>query len=465
MKKHVNTKELKWILTSSFLFSLVLIFSSSCKKYLDAKPGKSLVTPESVQDLQGLLDYYSYMNNQCSDQGGIASDNYYLNDSDFAALSADRERRAYLWESNIFMGGSPTDWQNEYTVVYNADIVLDNIGNIVRNSTNTSAWDNCKGSALVFRAKSFYEIAQIWAKSYDSATADNVLGIPLRLTSNFNVKSVRSNLKDTYNQIINDLKAAIPLLPDMPVFPYRPSKCAAYGLLARTYLVMGNYQQAGLYADSSLQIDNKLLDYNMLDHASSYPFSDVQFTNPEDIMHSTCLGVNYDIIPWEARIDSVLYQSYDANDLRKVLFFTPNPDGSAYFQGSYDGASGVMYNGIATDEMYLIRAECNARLGNPDKALDDLNTLLSNRYKTGTFIPYTLNNTNNVLNLILSERRKELIFRMLRFSDLKRLNRDGANITLKRIINGQVYTLPPNDPRYALPIPDDVIKLTGMLQN
>jgi tetratricopeptide (TPR) repeat protein len=371
----------------------------------------------------------------------------------------------YLWEPGIFSGFHPTDWQNEYTIIYNANVVLDNIGKIIRDTSNAAEWDNCKGSALVFRAKSFYEIAQIWAKAYDSATASTDLGIPLRLTSDFNVKSVRSSVQQTYNQIISDLKESIPLLPDKPVFPYRPSRCAAYGLLARTYLVMGNYQLAGSYADSALQINGALLDYNELDTTSVYPFQSVEFTNPEDIMYSTCQGVDGDIIPWDARIDSVLYRSYDVNDLRKSIFFGPNPDGFSYYFKGNDEANGYVYNGIATDELYLIRAEGNARLGHIENALDDLNTLLSNRYKAGTFIPYTTNNTNDVLNLILTERRKELVFRMLRFSDIKRLNRDGANITQKRIINGQVYTLPPNDPRYALPIPDNVIQYTGMKQN
>jgi tetratricopeptide (TPR) repeat protein len=460
MEIKINVWQLKYL-----YIALSFLALPSCKKYLDTKPDKKMVIPTQISDLQGLLDYYYYMNQQCSDLGGVSSDNYYLNDEDFSSLPFDRERDMYLWKPGIFLGSSPTDWQNEYTVVYNANVVLNNIRNIERNASNASAWDNCKGSALVFRAKSFYEIAQIWAKIYDSTTASTDLGIPLRLTSDFNVKSVRSSVQQTYNQIISDLKEAISLLPDKPVFSYRPSKCAAYGLLARTYLVMGNYQMAGLYADSALEINGALLDYNTLDTTSAYPFQSVEFTNPEDIMHSTCQGADGDIIPWDARIDSMLYRSYNINDLRKSIFFGPNSDSSTYYFKGNDEANGYVYNGIATDELYLIRAECNARLGHPESALDDLNTLLSNRYKTGTFIPYTTNNTNDVLSLILTERRKELVFRMLRFSDIKRLNRDGANIIQQRTINGQTYTLPPNNPRYALPIPEDVIQYTGMKQN
>ncbi|HBI87240.1 MAG TPA: RagB/SusD family nutrient uptake outer membrane protein, partial [Sphingobacterium sp.] len=45
------------------------------------------------------------------------------------------------------------------------------------------------------------------------------------------------------------------------------------------------------------------------------------------------------------------------------------------------------------------------------------------------------------------------------------LNKEGAGITLQRKLNGQTYTLHPGDQRFALPIPEDIIALTGMPQN
>src|SRR5699024_1246882 len=114
---------------------------------------------------------------------------------------------------------------------------------------------------------------------------------------------------------------------------------------------------------------------------------------------------------------------------------------------------------------YLIRAECYARQGNATQAMNDLYTLLVTRWKTGTYVPFTASGAKEALHIILGERRKELLFRGLRWMDIKRLNREGAHIVLKRIINGKVFTLPPNDNRYALPIPEDIISLTGMKQN
>lgn len=440
----------------------MLFCNFSCTKYLDAKPDKRLILPNNVEYLQGLLDNNSTMNWKGTALGEVASDNYYLTDIIFNSLPYDRDRKAYLWQHGMFDGQpvNSTDWAAEYNVVYNANVVLDALKSIKRTQDNASAWGNCKGSALVFRAKSFYEIAQVWTKAYDSSTAKTDLGIPLRLTSDFNIPSVRASLQDTYNQIIEDLKDAIPLLPNLPTNPMRPSKAAAYGLLARTYLTMGDYLQAELYADSCLKIDNNLIDYNNLDSTASYP---IRRFSIEDIMHSWCLG-DYDLYQSIANVDTSLYQSYSPNDLRRVILFYKKSDGTIGYKGSYEGRN-VIYNGIAIDEIYLIKSECEARRGNIDAAMEDLNLLLQSRYKTGTFVPYHVNNIQDALNLILVERRKELVFRTLRFTDIKRLNRNGANITLKRIINGETYTLPPNDSRYALPIPDNVIRLSGIQQN
>jgi len=66
----------------------------------------------------------------------------------------------------------------------------------------------------------------------------------------------------------------------------------------------------------------------------------------------------------------------------------------------------------------------------------------------------------------LKERRKELLFRGLRWTDLRRLNLDPRfAVTLARNVSGQIYSLPPEDPRYAWPIPDDEIQASGIPQN
>jgi hypothetical protein len=124
-----------------------------------------------------------------------------------------------------------------------------------------------------------------------------------------------------------------------------------------------------------------------------------------------------------------------------------------------------MFSGIATDEIHLIKSECLARLGKKVDAMQVLNHLLQFRWKAGAFIPLTAADSDEALSIILRERRKELPFRGLRWTDLRRLDKENLIPTLTRELDGKQYVLPPGDKRYVLPIPYDIISQTGMPQN
>lgn len=440
------------------LILIISVLSSSCKKYLDAKPDKKLDVPSSLNDLQALLDNENIMNLDRPYLGEASADNYFIPFDDLQSLS-EWERQIYTWNSTID-DGLAKNWQNAYNPVYYANVVLEDIKKFSRTNENWADWDNIRGSALFFRAKSFLQTAVIWAKAYNRVTAKTDLGIPLRLNSDFNQKSIRTNNQATYARIITDLRAAIPLLPVIPKSVMRPSKPAAYGLLARTYLAMQLYDSAGIYADSCLQLHENLLDYNQLDSMEAYP---IGLFNDEVIFHSSMILSS---LTWNeyARVDSALFNSYLNNDLRRSIFFRLNSDNTHGFRGTY-GTGFRLFNGMATDEIYLIRAECYARLGETDKAMADLNRLLTARWRAGTFSQLSATDGKEALRLILRERRKELIFRGLRWMDIKRLNMGGDKIILKRMVDGVLHLLSPNDLRYAIPIPADVIDLTGMKQN
>lgn len=95
-----------------------------------------------------------------------------------------------------------------------------------------------------------------------------------------------------------------------------------------------------------------------------------------------------------------------------------------------------------------------------------LNELLVTRYESGSFTPLTASGAEQTLELILQERRKELVLRAIRWTDLRRLNLEPATAnTLYRNLNGTLYSLEPNSPNYTLPIADDVIQLSTIPQN
>ena len=438
---------------------ILATLTTGCQKYLDAKPNKSFVIPSSVDDLQALLDENQRMNTRAPSLGVISADDYYADTTTLEILPL-TNIAAYTWDTGIYLKGTvANDWSQTYDPVYYANTALETITTIDKTTANAAAWDNVKGSALFYRAYSFLEAAWLWSLAYDDNSADP--GIPLRLSSDFNTPSVRATMLDTYKQITGDLLTAIPLLPVKALYPTRPSKAAAYGLLARTYLSMRDYGKAGKYADSCLQLDNTLIDYNSLNSAVAFPFS--RF-NPETIFYSI-MSVNYAInTPGHMLVNKDIMNTYEKGDLRKNLFYTTANDIDYSFRGSYDGTS-YFFAGIATDEIYLVSAECNARLGNTQKALDMLNHLLETRWQKSRYNDIDIQTPDSLLAIILKERRKELVFRGLRWADIKRLNKEGNQIDIVHPTADITYTLPANDNRYALPIPADVIQLSGMQQN
>lgn len=449
--------------TASKLILLILITVSSviisCKKYLDAKPNQRQAIPSTLQDLQALLDNVLVMNRSFPAIGEAASDNYYVTVTDYNALATAQDKSLYIWQPD---GAIPDgQWISPYQVVYYANQVLESVAQIAPAQTNQSA--QIKGAALYFRAYAFFQVASVFSKPYNTQTASTDLGIPIRLTTDFNTVSVRSTNQQTYDRILADFKQSIALLPQTTTYPSQPIKIAAYAAIARTYLAMGQYSQAGAYADSCLSLNPPLMDFNTLSTTSANPIA--RF-NKETIFYAMSGGSTL-LVPSRCKIDSTLFLSYAAGDLRKSIYFKNNNNGTYAFRGNYDGSqSATIFTGLATDEVYLIRAECHARAGETTNALNDLNNLLRTRWKTGTFTPFQANDAASALALILNERRKELIFRAVRWTDLRRLNQETAfAITLKRNLGQTVYQLPPRDLRYEFLIPQEVITTSGIQQN
>lgn len=429
----------------------------SCQKFLDKKPDQKLAVPSTLDDLEALLKDYGTLNVRYPVIGEIASDNYYVTDATFGNLN-ERERNFYSWQKFDDIGG---DWLAPYRNIFNANVILESLNDIPISSMSRA--DKIKGSALFLRAFHHYALAQVFCVPYNETTAAEDQGIPLRLQTDLSIEPTRSSVAETYESIIRDLKTAAELLPFESGAKYLPGKAAAYGLLARVYLSMREYENAGLFADSSLQLYHVLLDYNTIDANAFAPFP--QFN--DEVIYDAKTLVAIVLLQSRAKVDTTLYAMYDTNDLRKTAFFREYADGSHAFKGFYTGStSPSLFTGIATDELYLIRAESEARSGKIAPALEDINRLLVNRYKSGSFVPLNITDEQELTDTILAERRKELLYRTLRWTDLRRLNMEADHAqTIYRYLNGKLLSLPPNSPRYTFEIDRNSVNQSGLQQN
>jgi hypothetical protein len=131
---------------------------------------------------------------------------------------------------------------------------------------------------------------------------------------------------------------------------------------------------------------------------------------------------------------------YDIADARATMFFI---DGGIRFTSKYNNEFGNI-SAIRIAEMYLIRAECNQRLGTSVGATpeDDYNAV---HVRAG--LPAAVSVS---LDDILFERRLELAFEGHRMHDIRRTH-------------GMVGTLNYNDPKLLYPIPQIEIDRNPLL--
>lgn len=449
----------------------IFLFLGSCskeKEFLDEKPNQSLIVPSSLSDFERLLNN-QWVFNLASDPslGNAASDEYYIPDAVFNSLSVDYHRNQYIWAPSIEPGISNStyggEWKAAYEQVFYCNVVLEGLEKLSEQDKSSTLYNEIKGRALFLRSWAFYNLVQIYAMPYDPKTSNSYPGIPLRLSSDINTQSTRATIQECYDQILADVSLASRLLPEKVSYKTNPSAICSFGFLARIYLAMSDYEKALEYSELFLSKYNVLTDFNTLPLVRN---ASINTTFLEEDVFQVSINTNSPASRQGARISQNFYNSYHDRDLRKTRYFRMNK-GEIFFKGSYSYFGGYHYSGIATDEIYLIRAECHARKSHTGLALDDLNHLLKYRWDANaTFTPVLTSSATEALKIILEERRKELLFRGLRWTDLRRLNQEPEfRTTLTRIVNGQEYKLFPNDKKYALPIPLEEVQLSGIKQN
>ncbi|MBC8986512.1 RagB/SusD family nutrient uptake outer membrane protein [Pedobacter sp. N36a] len=457
---------------NAVFFAFLVVFMVGCKKnFLDEKPSSKIVLPSTLGDITGLLDNPAFYSFSSPALAIISSDEFEYRDyNTWKSLPTVAERNTYIWASDLYEDlPNLDDWFTPYKCIFYANNAIAGLERIPLTRDNTEKHNYLKGWAHFNRAYFFYVLASNFCKSYDSQTAANDLGIPLKVSPAIDEIMQRSSLQETYEQIFRDLNVAKQMLEKQRIpseQKNRPSLAAVYALEARIYLNMREYRKAEFASDNCLALYSKLIDYNSVKLPNTTPFSR---TNVENIFvtctTSTFLGMATGKNNGNIKIKESLLNLYDSEDLRAKIYFVVANGGGLVMNRGYFGAGSYPFTGLATDEIYLIKAECVARRGDFNGSMSVLNKLLINRFPTSKFIPKQVTSQQEAMEVLLTERRKELIWRGIRWEDLKRLNKEGANITLTRLLNGVTYSLLPNDPKYVFPIPSAEIAFSGITQN
>jgi starch-binding outer membrane protein, SusD/RagB family len=449
------------------LLVLLISFSGCDDDFLDIKP-KGQMIPETTDDYRKLLDMIVESNVglevttiRTSGIANYLADDFQLGDSaNYFFVNGNDLWGMYSWAEDNFLydiDREDVDWKALYGGIYTMNSVINGVPNA---SGPQSDKDQLLAEAKVHRAFNFLTLVNIYAKHYSSNAASDP-GVPLRLTLSLSSSLERASVEKVYEQILKDLSEAYPNLPDMPAFKHRPSKASALGLLARTYLYMGNYEQALNFANQALDISDFLYEFAQVMNANHQFGISAWFDNEMLLMKTTTSRTSGGTLYHHSYIwcsASVVESVFDTeNDLRYFNKFARqvnSPNRYNYREGYNRWNGGFMYFphvGVTIPEVLLTAAECEARIGDVGRAVQLVNRLAESRYKTGTYNALITTNRETAIQFILGERRRELWARGLRWFDLRRLNAlEGANITIQRTFTN--HRLAPGDRGWVMPI-------------
>ncbi len=453
-----------------FILYTLLLTTYGCDKFLGNKP-KGYAIPENFEDYVKLLAYQSLTNCMSTDAMYLTDDIHLLDDTaSFADVTYvnqnDHERNLYSFQHGQIYTPGTSDrlWNAAYDRIYTYNVI---INNVLSSADATDAEKHrLRAEALVQRAFDYLALVNIYGRHYNKETAATDYGIPLIEKDQVEQKYTRATVAEVYKKIEDDLKEASASLKEVSQNLFHPNQGSLYSFYARLYLYMGRYDEALTNAKEALKLNNRLQDlkpfmtkdkttWGRIIDANGTPMLEKD-ENPEAVFIRLQNGrktitVSKDLVATYAR-----NLPAGAVDQRRDLFFaddTVNMGRSDYFYGETCYILYAYQNvGFSSVENMLIAAECEARIGSKDNAMDYINTLRDSRIKGNVHLSAADN--DEALRIVLDERRREFAFTGFhRLIDLKRLNyEDKFKKTVTHTADGETYTLEPNDNRYIFPI-------------
>lgn len=437
---------------------------TGCDKYLN-------VAPKGVTLLTTVSNYDQWLNNANLANGlgaptGIFD--YLTDNMDLPPISnppAQQVELIYTWQPqfSVDLTAAPVFWGAHYANINAFNTVV--LGVDQATGGTTDQIKSLKAEALLGRALEYFYLVNEYGYQYDSATAATDLAVPF-VTSNDVSQTVppRATIQTVYDQIISDINAAIPNLPqDNSKNRFRGSVAAGYSVLARIYFYARDYADALKNAQLALQNTTA----SMLDLNGTLPTKALMSIQQDVIYGRQVLGDITVALPF--------MRSFANNDLRVKHFYYSSDNytytvrGATLFLPAYI-TPGLQYvnTGTSVQEMKLIVAECAARRNDLSTALQQLDGVRKYRFAQASYQPYQSTNSDSVLQQVLLERNHELPFSGLRWFDMRRLDKENRMDTVYRYdARGNIVaTLPPHGDRYTLQIPVQELKFNpSMPQN
>lgn len=356
-------------------------------------------------------------------------------------------------------------WQTFYNQISSANSVC----STVDAETEDATLQGYLAQALAIRAYDYFKLVQIYQKTYAQIDPTTALGVPVITEDNIDDAAAngcpRATVETVYAQILDDLERAIALLEESGYT--RSDKryvdlATAHAIRAQVYLVMQNYSAA--LEDANYAIENSECQPYSISDVSKPTFAyltddswlwGIKIEETDDVVetgicnfpsHMGSLNYGYASVGAWRCINIKLYNSIPSTDIRKGWFLDADCLSDnlsdeqqqyvfdyglpAYCQVKFAPYNDELYTAvnandiplIRIEEMYMVKAECEAMSGNASQGAQTLQSFVQT-YRDPS---YSLSSTSaeDVQEAVFQQRRIEFYGEGVIWYDYIRLNKD-----------------------------------------
>ncbi|HXS58813.1 MAG TPA: RagB/SusD family nutrient uptake outer membrane protein [Hanamia sp.] len=456
-----------------FLSATVLLLESCSKEFITKNPNDTVASNLAITDASSMqnaingvyakLRSASLFGRDFPITGDLMADNTFIEINNSGR---------YIYQFNYAITNSDgvfgEIWNDAYAAILYSNLIIDA-------DVSGSGIDQLKSQAYALRALMYFKLINIYARPY----TDNPdgLGVPLILHYEPSLLPTRDPIRAVYAQIISDLKIAFQTAPAYEN-SVRLSKYAIEGLLARAYFYTGDFTNAKAAAldvinNGGFTLVNTAADYKAFWNNAGVQsnHSEVMFEIDVDAVNnngSDDLGAIVNGGYTDIYASQQLVNLYSATDIRRSVLIPglTKSGAAATLIGKFPNANNASDKDnlkvIRLSEMYLIAAESSLPSNEAD-AKKYLNQFMA--YRDPAFAGYSSTGAQ-LLQDIVTERRKELAFEGDRFYDLNRLkweiSRGPQN---PGSIPQELQNIPYSDHRRIAPIPQGEIQANANIKS
>lgn len=390
----------KYILKAIFCSALALPLFTSCE--LDQLPTDSLTDQKSWKTYNDATNQYNGL--LAILRSDISGSNAYLTDvmSDLfnQRLTSASYGQEHSWRFTGSQFGGDAIWANNYSVILQANFILQNIGKFENSSTLSDQQKaniyNIKATAYFARAYAYSRMVTRYCKDYEPETAANELGLPIVETVSSEAKPARASLQTTCDTIEANLNHAMAYFDKVAEYNegvkptariessiYKPNADCVTALRARFYLYEHKFDQAIEEAEtirntySLASGSREMLNLWILDEGSEIIYEPLQTPDElsgsygiflsynlvtSDLSNTEFKGMNPDFLPTKGLVDL-----YSDQDVRRKVYFSYPKDGYNTFNLGFGTQSG--YQLLTFDQLLGVSADISTTSGDTESGV------------------------------------------------------------------------------------------------